>query len=184
MANQDVKLKHKVQLRKKVEGETPTPLPPDGGGDSGGVNSTKSWIWWIVALVILCVIVGIIISKSDRSKPTIEVEEVVTEEVIAAPEDSIADEDVSANEAASADKTRAEPASKETATATPAQSQPSAKESTTTSATVIVSNDVEAEALKVIRGDYGVGQERKDKLGTKYQPIQSRVNQLKREGVF
>ena len=51
-------------------------------------------------------------------------------------------------------------------------------------ATVNVSDDVETEALKVIRGDYGVGQERKDKLGEKYQPIQNRVNELKREGLF
>lgn len=47
-----------------------------------------------------------------------------------------------------------------------------------------VSNDVETEALKVIRGDYGIGQERKDKLGEKYQTIQTRVNELKREGLF
>ena len=49
---------------------------------------------------------------------------------------------------------------------------------------VVVSDDIETEALKVIRGDYGVGQERKDKLGEKYQPIQNRVNELKREGLF
>ena len=35
-----------------------------------------------------------------------------------------------------------------------------------------------AYAMKVIRGDYGVGQERKDRLGAKYQPIQNRVNDL------
>ena len=53
-----------------------------------------------------------------------------------------------------------------------------------TSVTNNVSNDVEAEAMKVIRGDYGVGQERKNKLGEKYQTIQNRVNELKHEGVF
>lgn len=47
-----------------------------------------------------------------------------------------------------------------------------------------VSSDIEQEAMKVIRGDYGVGQERKDKLGNQYGPIQNRVNQLKREGAF
>ena len=47
-----------------------------------------------------------------------------------------------------------------------------------------VSNDVEAEAMKVIRGDYGVGQERKDKLGNQYEAIQRRVNELKQEGAF
>lgn len=50
--------------------------------------------------------------------------------------------------------------------------------------TANVSNDIETEALKVIRGDYGIGQERKDRLGNKYQTIQNRVNQLKKEGVF
>jgi hypothetical protein len=38
--------------------------------------------------------------------------------------------------------------------------------------------------MKVIRGDYGDGEERKEKLGSNYQSIQSRVNELKREGVF
>lgn len=55
---------------------------------------------------------------------------------------------------------------------------------TTTASNTIVSNDVEAEAMKVIRGDYGDGQERKEKLGINYQTIQSRVNELKRKGIF
>ena len=48
----------------------------------------------------------------------------------------------------------------------------------------VVSNNVEAEALKVIRGEYGIGQERKNKLGNQYESIQRRVNELKREGAF
>lgn len=47
-----------------------------------------------------------------------------------------------------------------------------------------VSSDVESEAIKVIRGDYGNCPERKKNLGDKYQLIQNRVNQLKRQGVF
>lgn len=43
---------------------------------------------------------------------------------------------------------------------------------------------VETEAYKVIRGDYGNNPERKKKLGNNYQPIQNRVNELKRQGVF
>lgn len=38
--------------------------------------------------------------------------------------------------------------------------------------------DVESLALRVIRGDYGNGQERKDKLGDAYQSIQNRVNEI------
>lgn len=47
-----------------------------------------------------------------------------------------------------------------------------------------VSFDTEAEALKVIRGDYGNNPERKSHLGNKYQSIQNRVNELKNQGVF
>ena len=54
----------------------------------------------------------------------------------------------------------------------------------TNNASSVVSNDVEAEALKVIRGEYGIGQERKNRLGNKYDAIQQRVNELKREGAF
>lgn len=43
---------------------------------------------------------------------------------------------------------------------------------------------IESEALRVIRGDYGNNPVRRNMLGTNYQPIQDRVNQLKREGIF
>lgn len=47
-----------------------------------------------------------------------------------------------------------------------------------------VSFDIESEALKVIRGDYGNNPKRKFHLGNKYQTIQNRVNELKHQGVF
>jgi hypothetical protein len=47
-----------------------------------------------------------------------------------------------------------------------------------------VSDDIEKEAQKVIRGDYGNVPQRQQLLGSRYQQIQSRVNQLKSEGVF
>ena len=47
-----------------------------------------------------------------------------------------------------------------------------------------ISDNIEQEALNVIRGDYGNVPERREKLGSKYQEVQNRVNQLKREGAF
>lgn len=44
--------------------------------------------------------------------------------------------------------------------------------------------NVETEALKVIRGDYGNNPERRRNLGSNYQSIQNRVNELKRQGAF
>lgn len=47
-----------------------------------------------------------------------------------------------------------------------------------------ISDNIEQEAMNVIRGDYGNLPERRERLGSKYPEIQNRVNQLKKEGVF
>lgn len=47
-----------------------------------------------------------------------------------------------------------------------------------------ISDNIEQEALNVIRGEYGVFPERREILGSKYQEIQNRVNKLKKQGVF
>lgn len=47
-----------------------------------------------------------------------------------------------------------------------------------------ISNNVETEALKVIRGIYGNVPERKERLGAQYPAIQARVNEMKRQGIF
>lgn len=46
-----------------------------------------------------------------------------------------------------------------------------------------ISSNLEERALRVIRGDFGNGQERKDKLGTAYSEIQSMVNEMYRKGL-
>lgn len=50
-------------------------------------------------------------------------------------------------------------------------------------ATVPISGNVEENARRVIRGDFGNGQERKDKLGSAYAEIQSKVNEMYRQGL-
>lgn len=46
-----------------------------------------------------------------------------------------------------------------------------------------MTEDVDKKALKVIRGIYGNGQVRKDKLGSEYQTIQNKVNEMYRKGL-
>ena len=69
--------------------------------------------------------------------------------------------------------------------AKPAQSKPAATQTTkpfsVTSAPV--SGDVEENARRVIRGDFGNGQERRDKLGSSYSEIQGKVNEMYRQGI-
>ena len=190
MANSDVKLKHKVQLRKKVEepavavetehGNTPTPYK----------SSSKTWMWILLGVIALCVIGYFIFTKSrDTAVTESEQDTELVEETIL-PTDSVGNQEESTEEVLPTHENEvSNNADDQNAKVNEAQATTDNNSNivtTTTSAAsnANVSNDVEAEAMKVIRGDYGVGQERKDKLGTKYETIQSRVNELKREGIF
>lgn len=69
--------------------------------------------------------------------------------------------------------------------AKPAQSKPASTETTKpfSATSAPVSGDVEENARRVIRGDFGNGQERKDKLGSSYSEIQGKVNEMYRQGL-
>lgn len=69
--------------------------------------------------------------------------------------------------------------------AEPAQSKPAATQNTkpSSSTSVPVSGDVEENARRVIRGDFGNGQERRNKLGSSYSEIQGKVNEMYRQGL-
>ena len=44
-------------------------------------------------------------------------------------------------------------------------------------------SDIEQKALDVIRGKYGNGNERKEKLGSDYSAVQKKVNELYKQGI-
>ena len=69
--------------------------------------------------------------------------------------------------------------------AKPAQSKPTATQTTKpfSATSNPVSGDVEENARRVIRGDFGNGQERKDKLGSSYSEIQGKVNEMYHQGL-
>lgn len=154
-------------------------------------SNLRNWIYIISGgIVVLCVIGFFIFSKSGDTAATDSAQETVIVEETIVPTDSVANQgeapeeilttegnEVSNNTDAQEAKVNEIPVNTDNAQNIATTTQNAASNSN-------VSNDVEAEAMKVIRGDYGVGQVRKDKLGTKYQPIQSRVNELKREGIF
>lgn len=70
--------------------------------------------------------------------------------------------------------------SAKTAQSKPAATQPTRPSSATSAP---VSGDVEENARRVIRGDFGNGQERRDKLGSSYSEIQGKVNEMYRQGL-
>lgn len=140
-------------------------------------NGSKKWPLIIGAVAIAAALAWWLMTPSSNTEnettTATPVEEVTTSETDVTTEETPAVETPA--EAPVAEETPAPAASEETAAA-PAVETPSA--------TAPVSGDIEAEARKVIRGDYGIGQERKTKLGGQYSAIQARVNQLKREGAF
>lgn len=94
----------------------------------------------------------------------------------------------SANHAKATDNLVAEqPTKQNPATiAEPAQSKPAATQTTkpsSSSTSAPVSGDVEENARRVIRGDFGNGLERRDKLGTSYSEIQGKVYEMYRQGL-
>jgi len=79
------------------------------------------------------------------------------------------------------------PASNAPSSSKPVQQTPSKQIDVTknkiAAASAPIGGDVVENAKRVIRGDFGNGQERKDKLGSAYSEIQSKVNEMYRQGL-
>ena len=146
----------------------------------------KGYIKWIiiaaiVILAILAIIFGLKGCNSDNQSQSTEISSISVSEMqdsVAALEgvediDSIADGTHQAKESFDEQTTDKSTISIESPE----------KIAEPVSNTDGVSN-VETEAQKVIRGDYGNNPERRKNLGSNYQSIQNRVNELKRQGAF
>lgn len=150
-------------------------------------TSKKNYLKWIIiSVIVLHVIIAIILglkcSGSDNKSQTPEVvttnvtemqDSVITSEVVE-KQDSIYSDAQLVNESTFENNTTKD------SSISKSYSEQVAEPIVTTDD---VSN-VETEAIKVIRGDYGNNPERKKILGTNYQSIQNRVNELKRQGAF
>lgn len=167
-------------------------------------SSRKKWIWGVVGIAVLALVVWMLLSGGDKTSDGGKVDEVPvadnvddsqkddetftstdtpdldnTDNISQEEVDETVSEEVVENENTPSAPTqtgtqRQQPSQGESVPAVPAAPAPRPT----------VSGDIETEARKVIRGDYGVGEERKAILGDKYSQIQSRVNELKRQGVF
>ena len=175
---------------------TPQPAPtpaPAGGGDAtqtgNGGNKGKHVLSLVVGLAVVAAI-GFAAFRGcsgNSSQPVDEpVVDTVMDEQPTAPTDS----------AQRADSTQLGGGDQDTPAGAPNEVQPqddavnaatpSAQPETSTPSTpsatkaATPSKDVDAEVQKVLRGDYGNGQERKDKLGSSYTKIQRAVNRYYR----
>lgn len=177
-------LKHKVTLRKKVAEEEPVATPAGNNG-----NGTKKW-WLVIILVVVALAVALLLvfMDSDADSGDISVEVTGNTEVSAPvqSEESAAEVHSVAEEPVT-EKIEIAPETSEPEVL-PVEPSVKPKESpvgeTTVSASVapVVSSDsLDEQAHRVIRGDYGNGAERREKLGERYTEIQNRVNEMYRE---
>lgn len=175
----------KTQPTAPVNPVKPTPEPE--------VKKNNKWLWIALAIIVIILLIWWLLpGNSTESEPIVEeetIEEVATpadhaEEVSDATEIPAGENAVEENANNDESSNPSEPAVNNPET-TPAPAAPQTTNNVSTNnASSAISNDVEAEAIKVIRGEYGIGQERKNMLGNRYEAIQRRVNELKREGAF
>lgn len=166
----------------------PAPTPaPAGGGDAtqtgNGGNKSKHVLSLVVGLAVVAAI-GFAAFRGcsgNSSQPVDEpVVDTVMDEQPTAPTDSTQLGGGDQNAPAGAPN-EVQPQDETVNAATPS-AQPETSTPSTPSATKAAtpSKDVDAEVQKVLRGDYGNGQERKDKLGSSYTKIQRAVNRYYR----
>ena len=169
-----------------------TPEDFDKPKEKGFWLKYKSWIISIAALLITAAIIlcCVFCGKTERKEET-EIQE-QTEQVTVGAETqasnggSVASEIVATPAGATeTEQVKEQTTSPEQETKTPNEE---VKQEVARPKSAIqydkVSDNIEQEAINVIRGDYGNVPERREKLGSKYQEIQNRVNQLKKEGIF
>ncbi len=170
----------KLQMTNPVAPSSSNPKPE---------KKNNKWLWIILVIIAIILLIWLLLpGKGTEFGPVVEGETI--EDVTTSTEDT---EEVSDDQAVPAEDVVADENVNNDDASTPSASDATTPESTpvapqasnnVNNGNVAVSNDIEAEALKVIRGDYGIGQERKNKLGNQYEAIQRRVNELKKEGAF
>lgn len=175
---------------------TPQPAPtpaPAGGGDAtqtgNGGNKGKHVLSLVVGLAVVAAI-GFAAFRGCNSNSSQPVDEPVVDTVMdeqpTAPTDSTQRADSTQLGGGDQDTPAGAPnevqPQDETVNAATPSAQPETSTPSTPSATKAAtpSKDVDAEVQKVLRGDYGNGQERKDKLGSSYSKIQRAVNRYYR----
>lgn len=175
---------------------TPQPAPtpaPAGGGDAtqtgNGGNKGKHVLSLVVGLAVVAAI-GFAAFRGCNSNSSQPVDEPVVDTVMdeqpTAPTDSTQRADSTqlggGDQNAPADAPNEMQPQDDAVNAATPSAQPETSKPSTPSATKAAtpSKDVDAEVQKVLRGDYGNGQGRKDKLGSSYSKIQRAVNRYYR----
>lgn len=181
---------------RKDEGADDVKLPPASDPRQSGSESQdggKKWLWVVIAIIVVALLAFFLLrgcGKGDEAteqpaapQPAESVQaQPAPEPAAPEPADAVQPDAVQEQQpdAAPAQPDVAPAAEPEAPAepAKPAQPAPAAQPSASARSSV---DDIEAMALRVIRGDFGNNPDRRQKLGDDYQSIQDRVNELMRQ---
>ena len=196
-----VKLKKKVTLKTKV---TESSITPESTNVSGESRSNKGKKWFLLIALVIVAIVAFLLLKPEDTNDTDSVvkseeatesldqqENALKQDTIQVDSESISNKEdgkVLANDNSISDGMNAGdvksnlPKEKEKVNVV-AQNNTQSTNQTTVSVEkskeeVVLSGTIDEKAIMVIRGDFGNGEERKNKLGSEYTVIQNRVNEM------
>ena len=196
-----VQLKKKVTLKtKRADSDVKQDIQPKNTVPQEPVNKTgggnKRNLWVFLGIVVLAAILFFVFVGKDNET---SVKTNVAQNHVTAKADSIQPakteetaEKVDSTNVEKTDNTLKEEPTK--ATAEMPSSESNSKQSskpdvvkeekkTQTSSAIPVNGSLEQKAIAVIRGTYGNGLERKQKLGDEYSVIQNKVNEMYRDGL-
>lgn len=196
-----VQLKKKVTLKtKRADSDVKQDIQPKNTVPQEPVNKTgggnKRNLWVFLGIVVLAAILFFVFVGKDNET---SVKTNVAQNHVTAKADSIQPakteetaEKVDSTNVEKTDNTLKEEPTKATAEipASESNSKQSSKpdvvkeeKKTQTSSAIPVNGSLEQKAIAVIRGTYGNGLERKQKLGDEYTVIQNKVNEMYRDGL-
>ena len=197
-----VQLKRKVTIKTKHAVDEPVAPETPTGGNGNEPKSNKKWILLVVAaiVVIACVIGFKQLNLSSNNSDTTTQETSLVDSTIVEKTDSVQTKDnkSEAENTTAPDGENEEKSETKESNASPSTSNSSAESKdekepaahsqntsiqTKTTEESLSTGSVEDEARQVIRGVYGNGSVRKQKLGSRYSEIQSKVNDMYRKGL-
>lgn len=201
-----VQLKRKVTLKEKHEVASLESIPSETRNQQESENKSKSWLPFLLCgLLIVGAGIYFLTRNSNGNEKTYASNDVNEEKTELKNEDSVIpvsddqhspvvsttsvveDKDIIPNEVVTAVETKKEssmpdnPIIENKVSSSKSSTDASKTESVVRSESIPVS-EIERTAKEVIRGKYGNGRIRKDKLGNRYFEIQSKVNEMYRKG--
>lgn len=176
-------LKKKVTLKRKQAIPEPTPIGP-----TQPKKKNKWWLWVLIAVIIVLIIILLLKNKKNDVDPIVD--ETITEVVVSNANGFDAQQpEGDTNTVLEEGNIPISPAQENTVSQHNNESQSddvitsgnNHSKSPNIANLPTLSNDLEENAKRVIRGDFGNGQVRKNALGDAYFEIQAKVNEMYRE---